>query len=528
MPTTVALRFRDLVGPPDSTIQRHKDLIASSSEKRVWWGWWSKPQEKVPFAVFAQFINAIKARKFRVFLVDSGQEKLYSAEIDEIFYSTADQPEPTPNPNLTPAYYKTEKYKAWFRFSSIEESKKEIIRVWSYDEVPDFTEDPTASRFNGKKVWNLAEMLNRRHRTIYFLREANPTDPDYLVELIPPAPPKDFLDTPIFCPTNCILHISDLHFGDQHAFPVVPDLHEQNLASTIKSSLERSGLARPSVIVVSGDLTWMGKSEEFEQARRMVSQLAVTWGLEPNNVLFCPGNHDMQWGPPESPYDPKAKVVSKLEEASKNYDTFFKNFYGVEANKWGAMARRYVLKNSTSVDLVAVNSSILEQENFRGYGLVTLPQMTEAFNSLTWNTSEDRSHFRVLVLHHHVVPVIAQDDPRTYEHNFSLTLDAAQIVHESGRTGVDLILHGHQHQPFLSFVEREKSRVLIIGAGSAGVKQEHIPAGSRNAFNVYLLSNLGLTAHTFERSQSTTGFEMSRAVRLQRSQDGRLQIVDQP
>src|SRR5882672_2764765 len=102
MPTTMALRFRDLVGPPDSTIQRHNDLIASTSEKRVWWGWWSKPQEKVPFNVFAQFTALTKTKKILIFLVDSGQEKLYLAEIDDVYYSPADQPEPTPNADLTP------------------------------------------------------------------------------------------------------------------------------------------------------------------------------------------------------------------------------------------------------------------------------------------------------------------------------------------------------------------------------------------------------------------------------------------
>jgi len=525
MPTTMALRFRDLVGPPNSTIQRHEELIANSAKKRVWWGWWSKPQEKVPFAVFAEFSKLANGAGLQVFLVDSGQEKLYSAKIDQIFYSPADQLEPTPDSEHTPAYYKTEKYKAWFRFSKIEENKKDLIRNWSYDEVPDFTEDPTEERFHGKKVWNLAELLNRRHRTIYFLTETAPKDPDYQVELVPPAPPRDFLDTPLLCATNWILHISDLHLGDEHAFPTVPDQHEQNLGSVIKSSLEASGLnPRPSVIVVSGDLTWLGTSEEFEQARRTVSQLAVSWGLDPGNVVFCPGNHDMQWGPPAAPYDSKAKVVCNLEEASKNYDTFFKNFYGIEPNKWGAMARRYVLKNTTSVDVIAVNSSILEQDQFRGYGLVTFQQLAQAFKSLDWPTSEDRSHFRFLVLHHHLVPVVAQE-AETYQHNFSLTLDAAQIIHETGLAGVDIILHGHQHQPFLSFVERENSRVLIIGAGSAGVKQKHIPKGSTNAFNLYALTNRDLTIYTFALSENTTRFEVARTVRVKRTEDNQLHFA---
>ena len=49
---TVILRFRDL--NTSNTIKVHKDIIDLFGS--VWWGWWAKPQEKVPIDEF-NFLN---------------------------------------------------------------------------------------------------------------------------------------------------------------------------------------------------------------------------------------------------------------------------------------------------------------------------------------------------------------------------------------------------------------------------------------------------------------------------------------
>ena len=47
---TVILRFRDLVTENNVTIARHKDMI--DKKGYVWWGWWNKGNEKLPFEEF--------------------------------------------------------------------------------------------------------------------------------------------------------------------------------------------------------------------------------------------------------------------------------------------------------------------------------------------------------------------------------------------------------------------------------------------------------------------------------------------
>lgn len=67
---TIILRFRDL--SVSDTIQRHNDICESLGY--VWWGWWSKPQEKIPFDEFALLERkAHEDDGFEWFLFDSGK-----------------------------------------------------------------------------------------------------------------------------------------------------------------------------------------------------------------------------------------------------------------------------------------------------------------------------------------------------------------------------------------------------------------------------------------------------------------------
>src|SRR4051795_9537982 len=70
-----------------------------------------------------------------------------------------------------------------------------------------------------------------------------------------------------------VVHLSDLHFGRTD-----PALIEPLLAAL--------GTIRPTVVVVSGDLTQRAREKEFEQARDFLGRIE-----EPRVVV--PGNHDV-------------------------------------------------------------------------------------------------------------------------------------------------------------------------------------------------------------------------------------------
>jgi hypothetical protein len=57
-PTSIILRFRDLVTPLGDTIRRHQEEVARGSH--VCWGWWSKTGEVVPTNIFGELLAAAR------------------------------------------------------------------------------------------------------------------------------------------------------------------------------------------------------------------------------------------------------------------------------------------------------------------------------------------------------------------------------------------------------------------------------------------------------------------------------------
>lgn len=99
---TIILRFRDL--SVSDTIQRHNDICESLGY--VWWGWWSKPQEKIPFDEFALLERkAHEDDGFEWFLFDSGKKCLYKALCTDIRYKTTGERMECPEKDKTPSYY---------------------------------------------------------------------------------------------------------------------------------------------------------------------------------------------------------------------------------------------------------------------------------------------------------------------------------------------------------------------------------------------------------------------------------------
>ncbi len=519
MPTTMVLRFRDLVGP---TILAHREII--TKKNHVWWGWWNKPEEKVPRKTFADFQDEIKKKgSLRIYLIDSGSQLLYAATVTEIRPAPTEDPVPCPEAKQTPEYYNTSKYKAWFKFTSIEDIPGPAdteLKKWSYDEVAEFADDPAAQSFQDKRVFGAQEMLNRKHRTIYFVMPYSPkAHRDLLVQLLPPVNPRNFATQPIFRNSNYILHVSDLHFSpDHHGFNVEGgDFVRKSLAACITDDLRREYKdVPPAAVIISGDLTWLGEPAEFEWAKSFISTLSSAFNLEiQRDIVLIPGNHDIQWTKLVGDYDPLGKVEKPPAEAERNYRDFYKSVFGIAPTDTLALGRRYILNNYKGLDVIGLNSCRLEQKHFAGYGFVSDDQLRSCITEMKWDEKKQRSQFRLLVLHHHVIPIVASEEITSYNASYSLTLDAAQLVYLALEFGVNLIAHGHMHQPFVAAISRAakgakfpQSRSIVVHAtGSAGVAKTYLGAIGKNSYTVYDFAEDAVKVRIRSWSEDIRGFE---------------------
>jgi hypothetical protein len=111
---------------------------------------------------------------------------------------------------------------------------------------------------------------------------------------------------------------------------------------------------------------------------------------------------------------------------------------------------------------------------------------------------------RIVVVHHHLLPVTFREDPKSGQ-VYSVVLDAEALARWIVLHRVNLVLHGHMHQPFSARVERPVDinrpdglwhRFHVVGLGSTGVK-DHLGEVKRNVFGLLHFEDEHLLLRTF-------------------------------
>lgn len=89
------------------------------------------------------------------------------------------------------------------------------------------------------------------------------------------------------------IHLSDIHFSNRGAtFGFDPD---RELRNAVRRDIERmcNELGPANAILVSGDIAYAGKREEYAAAAEWLDDLCRAAQCDIENVLLCPGNHDV-------------------------------------------------------------------------------------------------------------------------------------------------------------------------------------------------------------------------------------------
>jgi 3',5'-cyclic AMP phosphodiesterase CpdA len=504
----------------------------------AWWGWWAKPEERIPRQAFAELTDHIATNgSLGVLLADSGEKLLYRATISQINIPVGNTSIDSPERDKTPDYYIERTCKAWFKVTAINECDHSTLEPLSYNEVAELIEDPNSSAFANKHIFNFGEMISRLYRTVYF---AQPFDPNHHaiheVKLTAsPRQPAVFSLEPRIRPSNYIIHISDLHFGKSN-FPDIDIAGQRSLASLFAADLAALKMERPAAVIISGDLTWRGDPAEFQEALTFVTRLQSLHGVDTFlDLVIVPGNHDIKWADQsDDKCDLKRLVTYSGPDAERNYRNFFSRTIGVPGNTYLSMGRRYLLQNYVTVDILGLNSCRLEGRDFSGYGYVGLDQIADGASRMGWSEERNTVNYRLAILHHHLVPVSPVEDVAT--NHFSLTLDAGQLLYKMQDFGVDVASHGHQHQPFLSSISKPVKKdsayepaipILIHGAGSIGVAREKLGRISKNSYSIYQFDRKGITMMVRATSDNFDGFNTWSTSRIVRTDDGGLIISRQ-
>lgn len=427
-----------------------------------------------------------------LYLLDSGQERLYKAQCCDI-YCTEVEKKLSPDALCTPEYYKDNSYYAWFKFSSIEECEATELNDYSYLESHSLFKDGETNYnlFFNKVVFSIAELI-QQNRTVWFLRRFKDGDKENEIILLNAnvVQPYIFSDKHKELKGDTFLWLSDLHFSNG-LLSVKSTINNESLLNHIKYCSDKENVFDDiSSLIISGDITDCGSAEGYRMAEEFIVDInrESECKLDADNILICPGNHDIKRKEFNHPKKSDPELFNNSEDAAVNFTAFFKDIYNIKPNKFLASGRKYLTKSGQSVEIAAINTIMLQQyKDFEGHGYITQEQLDFVEESMQWKTDKPTSNYRIVVMHHHYCPgclseKIEMDKPS------SVVYDADRLLQWLVKNNVKLLLHGHKHNKFLSKVSSPIKRddksidvnrmhdIHIVSAGGIGAR------GTENRF----------------------------------------------
>jgi 3',5'-cyclic AMP phosphodiesterase CpdA len=228
-------------------------------------------------------------------------------------------------------------------------------------------------------------------------------------------------------------------------------------------------------VAVSGDLTHVGLASEIDDAAGWLRRLGP-----PDRVSLVPGNHDA-YGPSRSadPWSAWAPYMTSLAADGLDVATGADRF---------PFARRL-----GPVAIVGV-SSALPTAPWLATGRLGAEQLGRLESILGKLRAEET--FRVLLIHHPPVPA-GQSRRRQLD-------DAPALRTLLGRTGAELVLHGHTHRTSVERVDGPEGAIPVVGVPSASSVG---PSEARRArYHVYRIERDG-GGHRFRVSYEVRGFD---------------------
>lgn len=114
-----------------------------------------------------------------------------------------------------------------------------------------------------------------------------------------------------------ILHLSDIHFGRNNPKYGLKDSfsrHDQILDELIEMIAGFQEEVKPEHILFTGDITWMGKTKEFDEAVVWFKKLLKACNLTGKDISFCVGNHDLDLSGNYTDLDLTNREIEEMDE----------------------------------------------------------------------------------------------------------------------------------------------------------------------------------------------------------------------
>lgn len=311
-----------------------------------------------------------------------------------------------------------------------------------------------------------------------------------------------------------IFHISDLHFGREHARTNTFQLRakstrSRNLGVPISNLIfeylpETRAERQNTVVVCSGDLATFRQKDDFKEAVRFLTRFTTEYQIPKQQILICPGNHDVYW----------------QDYASHNYlamlNLFRRKFRGFPnpLRKDGPCyyfpehhlliycfnscvlcgAREQIPELDTLISQLPKNrrepaDELLKRLTRIDPGFIGHEQLSCIGKNIEEKLSqvdmqEEKRLLRIAVLHHHINLIVSEFK------RFASVIDAGPLKRSLSRYGFHLVLHGHKHLPYFCeekiLMDDTPETLSVLASGTMGGKPI---VGRHYTFNILDVQN---------------------------------------
>lgn len=286
--------------------------------------------------------------------------------------------------------------------------------------------------------------------------------------------------------------MSDIHFGKDSrsvdfAIPDQKITDETVGGKSLYGDLEKKlSEYKPDYIFCAGDLTSSGKPLEYKYCLEKLYELAEKASVSKSNVIYCVGNHDVDWALIEHSSN-KSEYEHLDREFRSEEAAFLSNYYSSISHSWlqnmpyisemesyrslystvGPIPMTGLIDRDDMAIFVLNSGFLCSTKQDIIHGRITTAQLEWLKSQLKKKEKDDK--WKIIILHHH---------PFTYEYpiiypEYSTLEEGPQLQNLCGKYGVNLVVHGHYHFPRAETKRKSgwNNPVTFISIGSLSVNQ---------------------------------------------------------
>lgn len=259
------------------------------------------------------------------------------------------------------------------------------------------------------------------------------------------------------------IHLSDIHFGQEKGGELeTHDDVKERLLVDAASQVKDLGLSIDGIIV-TGDVAYAGKSEEFKSAGHWLDRLANGVGCRETAVQVVPGNHDIDRD--EISAGCKLMLDSILHSGEAMFDKYLNNSADCETlyRKLGAyfdFAEGYNCFLDKKGGIASNKSFKLAPGRFiRIMGLNS--------SLMCWSAEKEGDLF--LGARQRVLPITSGEELVVLCHHPLHWFNDGKTAQKYIRNRARVLMTGHEHKPSVSLDTSKHGRDLLTIASGAAV-----------------------------------------------------------